>query len=181
MRAATHRTDTGYQFQVAIGRFDSDCSRHRDCPITFQAKGLITSQLVFLEQRNESYRQASISAGLDETAISRYFRGTQPVRDACIALADYFGINPNEMLEAAGYKPLHFFDRRMIDPSAFPPDIDQLAGEIMQIENKDIRREMVKTLRQVLRIQMQMREDAIQRILQQAEATVAQSGKAFSK
>jgi hypothetical protein len=129
----------------------------------------------FLERRNESYRQASMSAGLDETAISRYFRGTQPVRDACIALADHFGINPNEMLEAAGYEPLHFFDRRLIDPNALPPDIEQFMGEIMKIENKSVRQEMVKTLHQVLQVQMQMREEAIEKALRQArEKTVSQ-------
>ena len=121
-----------------------------------------------LEQEGESYRQASMAAGLDETAISRYFRGSQPMRDACIALADYFHINPNEMLEAAGYEPLHFFDRRMIDPNAMPPDIDQLTGEIMRIENDAVREEVVDTLRQVLRIQMQMREAAIKKALKKA-------------
>ena len=128
-----------------------------------------------LEQREESYRQASMEAGLDETAISRYFRGTHPMRDACIALADHFGINPNEMLEAAGYEPLHFFDRRLIDPNALPPDIEQLMGEIMKIENKNVRQEMVKTLHQVLQVQMQMREEAIEKALRQArEKTVSQ-------
>ncbi len=74
------------------------------------------------------------------------------MRDACIALADHFGINPNKMLEAAGYEPLHFFDRRLMDPNAIPPDIEQLVGEIMEIENESMCREMVEALRQTLQL-----------------------------
>jgi hypothetical protein len=133
-----------------------------------------------LEERNESYRQASMSANLDETAISRYFRGTQPVRDACIALADHFGINPNEMLKAAGYDPLHFFDRRLIDPNAIPPDVEQFLGEIMKIENETIRKEMIDALRQVLKVQMMMREDALGRTAQQVQEAEPQTSEAAS-
>jgi len=121
-----------------------------------------------------------MAAGLDETAISRYFGGTQPMRDACIALADHFGVNPNEMLEAAGYEPLHFFDRRLIDPNALPPDIDQLTGEIMRIEDEEMRKEMVEALRRVLRIQMQMMETGIRRGMERAgkEAASARAAQA---
>ena len=133
-----------------------------------------------LEQRDESYRQASMSAGLDETAISRYFRGTQPMRDACIALADHFGVNPNEMLKAAGYAPLHFFDRRLIDPNAIPPDVEQFLGEIMKIENETIRKEMIEALRQVLKVQMMMREDALGSAAQQVRKIEPQTSEAAS-
>lgn len=121
-----------------------------------------------LDQRSESYRRASMAAGLDETAISRYFSGTQPMRDACIALADHFDINPNELLKVAGYEPLRFFDRRLVDPDALPPDVEQFVGEIMQLEDEAVRREMVDTLRQVLRVQMRMRDATIRRVVEQA-------------
>jgi len=124
-----------------------------------------------LEKTGESYSAAARASGLHQTTISNYLRETspsRPMRDACIALADHFGINPNEMLEAAGYEPLHFFDRRMIDPNAMPPDIDQLTGEIMQIEDDIVREEMVDTLRQVLRTQMQMRDEAVKKALKKA-------------
>ena len=136
-----------------------------------------------LKETNESYRQASMAAGLDETAISRYFGGTQPVRDACIALADHFGINPNEMLEAAGYKPLHFFDRRLIDPSALPPDVDAFANEIARIEDEEMRKEMIEAFRQILRIQIEAREAGIKEGVEQGDkqglsprATAAEAG-----
>lgn len=125
-----------------------------------------------LDEASESYRQAGIASGLSGTTISNYLRETspsRPMRDACIALADHFGINPNEMLEAAGYEPLHFFDRRMIDPNAMPPDIEQLTGEIMAVEDEEVRQEMVRALRGVLRVQMQMRDKAIRKTLERAE------------
>jgi hypothetical protein len=136
-----------------------------------------------LKETNESYRQASMAAGLDETAISRYFGGTQPVRDACIALADHFGINPNKMLEAAGYEPLHFFDRRLIDPNALPPDVDAFANEIARIEDEEMRKEMIEAFRQILRIQMEAREAGIKEGVEQGDkqglsprATAAEAG-----
>lgn len=57
-----------------------------------------------LEERNETAREASLRAGLDRSALWRFIRkGTRPHRDACILLAQHFGVNPNEMLQAAGY------------------------------------------------------------------------------
>jgi hypothetical protein len=91
------------------------------------------------------------------------------MRDACIALADHFGINPNKMLEAAGYEPLHFFDRRLVDPNAIPPDIEQLVGKIMEIENESMRSEMVETLQQVLHLQMRIKKVAEQQTIQRIE------------
>ncbi len=126
-----------------------------------------------LKQEDESYRQASMAAGLDETAISRYFRGSQPMRDACIALADHFGINPNEMLKAAGYEPLHFFDRRLVDPNDLPPDIETIMGKLLSIEDEAVREEMVKSLLEVLRVQMRIREETIEKALEQARKEAA--------
>jgi transcriptional regulator with XRE-family HTH domain len=57
--------------------------------------------------RNESYREASLNAGLDHGALRRYIcDGRRPQRQALIALADHFGVNPNELLPLAGYPPM---------------------------------------------------------------------------
>jgi hypothetical protein len=117
-----------------------------------------------LDETGESYSAAAHGSGLHQTTISNYMRDTspsRPMRDACIALADHFGINPNKMLEAAGYEPLHFFDRRLVDPNAIPPYIEQLVGEIMKVENESMRREMVETLRQTLHLQMRISKVAV--------------------
>ena len=67
-----------------------------------------------LEESGESYRAASMAAGLSSATISNHMRrAVRPMRNACIALADHFGINPNVMLEAAGYAPPRFFDRTL--------------------------------------------------------------------
>jgi hypothetical protein len=79
-----------------------------------------------IDNAGESHRGASTAAGLDSSAISRYMGSTRPSRDACIALADHFGINPNVMLEAAGYKPLRFFDGEKIDLSQVRPEAKEI-------------------------------------------------------
>jgi hypothetical protein len=84
------------------------------------------------------------------------------------------------MLKAAGYDPLHFFDRRLIDPNAIPPDVEQFLGEIMKIENETIRKEMIEALRQVLKVQMMMREDALGRTAQQVQEAEPQTSEAAS-
>ena len=61
-------------------------------------------------ERDESYRKASLQAGLDRGALFRFVeQGRRPARDSLIVLADYFGVNPNELLELAGYAPLAAF------------------------------------------------------------------------
>ncbi len=111
-----------------------------------------------LDKFGESYRAASIAAGLHPPTISNYMGGVRPMRDACIALADHFDINPNELLKAAGYEPLHFFDRRLVDPNALPPDVERLVGEIMLLEDATVRQAIVDTLRYALRALMQIKE-----------------------
>jgi len=55
-----------------------------------------------------------------------------------------------------------FFTRK-IDPNDPPPSYEDFVQGIEAIENDVVREEIVSTLRQVLRIQMQMREKAINR------------------
>ena len=52
-----------------------------------------------LKQHNESFREASLSSGLDHQAIRRIRAGYRPQIPVCILLADHFGINPNELLD----------------------------------------------------------------------------------
>lgn len=103
-----------------------------------------------LDQRNESYRQASMAAGLDETAISRFFGGTQPSRDSCIALADHFGLNPNRLLEAAGYEPLRFFQREEIDLSKVSPEAKLLLDKLERIKEPRLRVQLFEVVDRML-------------------------------
>lgn len=100
-----------------------------------------------LEKTGESHRQASQAAGLHHTVVSKYMRGVRPGRDACIALADHFGVNPNEMLQAAGYEPLHFFDRALIEPEQMSEDVRALAAKMQEIKDPEIRRRLIEAMR----------------------------------
>ncbi len=104
-----------------------------------------------LEASNESMRKASVAAGLDHGALSRFIGARQhPTRDSCIALADHFDLNPNEVLTRAGYLPLRFFDRSLVDPQALPPYVAELAGYLSRIRPPSRRRQLCQTLRQML-------------------------------
>jgi len=68
------------------------------------------------------------------------------MRDACIALADHFGINPNKLLEAAGYEPLHFFDRREIDLTKVSPEGKEILEKLEQITDPKIRKRLFEVI-----------------------------------
>ena len=110
-------------------------------PIPFQE--LLRQQL---DESEESYRGASVAAGLNRSAISSYLKGARPMRDACIALSDHFGINPNRMLVAAGYEPLELFDRRAIDLSEVTPEGKRILEKLDQITDPKIRRQLFRVI-----------------------------------
>jgi hypothetical protein len=94
-----------------------------------------------LAERNESYREASLEAGLDRSAVWRFIeKGTRPHRDACILLAQHFGVNPNEMLQAAGYDPIPLFDLSLADPDEYPPEVKAVAQALARIKDPERRR-----------------------------------------
>lgn len=55
------------------------------------------------EERDESFRQASLGAGLDHAAVSRFVGGTRPRFESCLKLARYFRIDKAVLLRLAGY------------------------------------------------------------------------------
>jgi len=99
------------------------------------------------QARNESYRRASLAAGLDHGAVHRFVRGNcRPHRESCIALAHHFGLNPNEMLVAAGHEPLPWFDPSLVDASDYPFEVKQVAETLMRISSPRLRREICEAL-----------------------------------
>ncbi len=75
----------------------------------YDRTGLIQALEELLAERNESMREASLGAGLDHGAIRRYVRyGRRPTRDSLLLLADHFEVNPNDLLELAGYERMYF-------------------------------------------------------------------------
>jgi hypothetical protein len=96
-------------------------------------------------------REAALAAGLDHGAMSRFITQRQrPNRESCIAIADHFRLNPNEVLVRAGYQPMHFFDRTLVDPEALPPDVLELAGYLSRIEPLSLRRRLCLLIREFL-------------------------------
>jgi hypothetical protein len=100
------------------------------------------------QTHNESFREASLAAGLDHGAMLRYVKHhTRPTRESCIALADHFGVNPNEILTRAGYDPLHFFDRSLVDPAELAPEVAELARYLNRLSPLARRREVCQAVR----------------------------------
>ncbi|MEA3339026.1 MAG: helix-turn-helix transcriptional regulator [Chloroflexota bacterium] len=112
------------------------------------------------EAHNESMREASMAAGLDHSALYRFATEHQrPTRDSCIALADHFDLNPNEVLERAGYPPLRFFDRSLVDPQAQPPYVAELASRLSRIRPPARRRRICQSLLRVIELTMEASDD----------------------
>ena len=114
-----------------------------------------------LEARNESMREASLASGLDHGAMSRFINKHQrPTRESCIAIADHFRLNPNEVLTQAGYDPMHFFDRSLADPDALPPDVAELARYLGRIRPPSRRRQLCQALREILDLALRAADES---------------------
>jgi transcriptional regulator with XRE-family HTH domain len=134
-----------------------------------------------LDKSGESYREAGLASGLSEATISNYMRETnpaRPMRDICIALADHFGVNPNQLLEAAGYKRLDIFDLRL--RHTLPQNIDSFVDELLAIEDEEQRNEILDYLRQMLHRDIEVREAAIEKGEKRA-GEKASEGMAYSE
>ena len=104
-----------------------------------------------LEQHNESYREASLRSDLDHQAVRRYINGRRPDRQACIILADHFGINPNEFLLLAGYAPMKMFDVTTASAEKLPVEAVDVALDIARISDPGLRKEVAKAVRVLLK------------------------------
>jgi len=114
---------------------------------------------MLLSKSGESYRQASLAAGLPHNAIFKYLvKGVRPRRDACVALADHFGVNPNDLLQAAGYEPLHFFNRPSTKPGEMSPEIRELAAQLQQIKDPVARRRVMEVIETLVNAYLQAAE-----------------------
>ena len=113
----------------------------------YDREQFVTFVTRLLEERNETYREAAIKAGLDRSSVWRFLnKGTRPHRDACILLAQHFEVNPNEMLAVAGYNPIALFDLSLADPDEFPPEVKALAGALTEIPDAERRRRLCTLL-----------------------------------
>ena len=103
-----------------------------------------------LEQHNESYREASLEAGLDHQAVRRILADQRPQMHICILLADHFGINPNEFLELANWPKLKIFEVRTVSGENLSPEAVEVALQIDRIANPGTRRVVADALKTIV-------------------------------
>lgn len=105
-----------------------------------------------LAERNESLRSAGINSGLDHQFVRRIVNGERPNMVACIMLADYFDVNPNEFLQLAQWPTLKVFDIAHNDrKKQVPPEAVDLALELAEFPNEESRRKVVGAFRTILK------------------------------
>lgn len=100
---------------------------------------------------NESWREASLRSDLDRQAVCRYLSGRHPDRGAGLALADHYGINPNELLQLVGYAPMKFFDVTRSTAENLPPEAAAVALDIARIPEPGLRKEVAHAIRVLLK------------------------------
>ena len=116
----------------------------------YDPEPMINRILALLEERNETYREASLASNLDHQAINRIRSGKRPTMISCILLADHFGINPNELLMLAKWPPLKAFDIHTESAENLPPEAVEVAMDIAKIANPGTRKEVAKAIRTLL-------------------------------
>lgn len=121
-------------------------ARHKE----YDPQPMIDRILELCEERNESYREASLGSNLDHQAINRIRKGQRPTIPNCILLADHFEINPNELLILANWPPLKAFDIHAESVENLPPEAVEVAMDIAKIANPGTRKEVAKAIRTLL-------------------------------
>ncbi len=101
-----------------------------------------------LRERGESYRGASMRAGLDYGALFRFVeQGRRPSKDSLITLAEYFKVNPNELLELAGYPRIRLFDDV---EGHVPPELTGVVQRMLAVEDAARRARLIRVLEEML-------------------------------
>jgi hypothetical protein len=118
----------------------------------YDPEPLLTRLTELLEKTNESYREAALRSGLDHYAVNRIFTGTRPGMPNCILLADHFEVNPNEILELAGWPRLRAFDLHLEGTRDLPPEAAQVALKIAQIKDDEKRKQVAEVVSALLKL-----------------------------
>ena len=118
----------------------------------YDPEPLLTRLTELLEKTNESYREAALRSGLDHYAVNRIFKGTRPGMPNCILLADHFEVNPNEILELAGWPSLKAFNLHIEGADNLPPESVQVALKIAQIKDDEQRKRVADVVTALLKL-----------------------------
>ena len=125
--------------------------RRRARAKTFNPKPFIDRIEQLMEKNNVSMRHSGIESGLDHQAIRRVKDGDRPDMTYCILLADYFDINPNELLQLADWPTLAAFDIKRASAENLPPEAVDVALDIAKIPDPGTRKEVAKAVRVLLK------------------------------
>lgn len=102
-------------------------------------------------KRNLSLRQAGIQAGLDHQAFRRMKAGARPDMAYCILLADFFEVNPNELLLLAGWPRLKVFDVASVSEENLPPEAVDVALALAKIPDPGTRKQVAEAVMVLLK------------------------------
>jgi hypothetical protein len=117
----------------------------------YDSEPLIKRLDELLKQNKDSFREAALESGLDHQAVRRIRAGNRPQMHVCILLADHFGINPNEMLQLAGWPTLKAFDIHTESAENLPPEAVDVAKEIARIPNPGTRKTVAEAILTLVR------------------------------
>jgi hypothetical protein len=106
-------------------------------PFTIRLKDLLAA-------KNETMRKAALSAGLDHQAMRRVVGGVRPNIASCILLANYFDVNPNELLELAGWPMLKAFDMQGVSAQNLSPESVDVALRLSRIPSPGKRKKLAR-------------------------------------
>jgi hypothetical protein len=102
-------------------------------------------------KRNLSLRQAGMQAGLDHQAFRRMKAGARPDITYCILLADFFEVNPNELLLLAGWPRLKVFDVASVSEENLPPEAVDVALALAKITDTGTRKQVAEAVMVLLK------------------------------
>lgn len=102
-------------------------------------------------KRNLSLRQAGLQAGLDHQAFRRMKAGARPDMIYCILLADFFEVNPNELLLLAGWPALNAFDVASVSEENLPPEAVDVALALSKISDSGTRKQVAEAVMVLLK------------------------------
>lgn len=104
-----------------------------------------------LQKHNLSYRQASLKASLHHQSVRRIIvSGKRPNMIECILLANYFDINPNELLQEAQWPTLKAFELQDRYTQDLPPEAIEVAVDLSKLEDDATRKQVSDAIRMLL-------------------------------
>ncbi len=117
----------------------------------YEAEPFIAHIKELQQKHNLSGRALALGAGLDHQAVHRLFKGKRPSIMSCILLANYFKLNPNELLELAAWPRLGVFDVQTESAEALPVEVVEVAKDLAKISNPGLRKQVAEAIRTLLR------------------------------